>query len=446
MCYHRRNINYQAASVRKICSHHFRPAGGTLWLALLALTLAAQSNAQVATVLHSFTGALYDGAKPIAGVAIGSAGVLYGATFDGGSGIACGAAGCGTIYSLTPPSSPGGLWTEAVLYSFLGGGIDGENPAATLIMNSAGVLYGTTYAGGTSSGGTVFSLTPPTTPGAPWTEAVLYNFIPGNKNGAFPAAGLAIDTNGVLYGTTLFGGNSSVGVVFSLTPPAVAGMHWTQAVVVNLSNLKTGSLPMASLALADNHTIYGTTGSGGAAGYGTAFLLKQAPSGGAWRPTLLHSFGGPTVDGATPESNLAIGTGGVLYGTTYSGGTFGKGTVYSLTPPAVGSTSWTESVLYNFTGGSDGGEPRAGVLLTSTGTLYGTTYDGGSAGSGAVYFLTPPATTGAPWTEAVTYSFPGGSGGGNSRSGLVMDATGLLYGTTYSGGLFSLGTVFSLLP
>jgi uncharacterized repeat protein (TIGR03803 family) len=175
------------------------------------------------------------------------------------------------------------------------------------------------------------------------------------------------------------------------------------------------------------------------------FGLKQATSG-RWKLTVLHSFGGPTGDGASPLGNLLLDSTGVLYGTTANGGTAGYGAVFSLTPPTASGGPWTETLLYNFTGASDGGQPRAGLVITSAGVLYGTTYNGGSAGYGAVFSLTPPISAGGPWTQAVPYSFPGGIGGANPQAGLVMDATGLLYGATYTGGSSNLGTVFSLQP
>lgn len=417
-----------------------------LSLALLAGAAISQGVAQgpAVAVLHNFTGVPGDGASPVAGVVLGSNGVLYGTAFAGGSGIACGAAGCGTVYSLTPPATAGGAWTPAVLHDFTGGGTDGAEPAAVLAIDTNGVLYGTTYAGGTASGGTVFSLTPPSTAGGPWTEAILYNFIPNSSTGAFPAAGVVIDQHGALYGTTVYGGASRLGTVFWLTPPKKPGGAWNQAVLYSFPGGGRGATPLAGLVLNGNKTLFGTTSAGGT-GYGIAFGLHQASSGGPWKQTVLHSFGGPTADGASPQASLVVGAGGILYGTTVSGGTAGYGTVFSLTPPTTGGGAWTETLLYNFTGGSDGGEPRAGLWITSTGALLGTAYNGGSAGYGAVFVINPPATPGGPWTESVAYSFPGG-GGANPQAGVVADATGLLYGSTYAGGGSNLGTVFALLP
>jgi uncharacterized repeat protein (TIGR03803 family) len=159
-----------------------------------------------------------DGVKPYANVVIGSGGTLYGTTEFGGT------QGHGTVFSLTPPTSPGGPWTETVLNSFPSHHHDGGGPIAGVVIGRGGVLYGATPYGGSSLGGTVFALTPPASPGGPWSETVLYDFS-GVPNGNKPDA-LAISRDGVLYGTTYFGGIASCarsgslgcGTVFSLKP------------------------------------------------------------------------------------------------------------------------------------------------------------------------------------------------------------------------------------
>ena len=160
-------------------------------------------------VLHSFGSV---GAEiPMAGVVIGAEGVLYGTTTAGGN-----SGGWGTVYSLTPPTSPQAAWTEHVLHSFASGS-DGAIPTADLIQATVGVLYGTTSAGGTSGRGTAFKLTPPATAVDSWAESVLYSFT-GGLDGDTPVAPLFLTAGGVLYGTTLRGGVSGCGTVFSLAP------------------------------------------------------------------------------------------------------------------------------------------------------------------------------------------------------------------------------------
>lgn len=338
-------------------------------------------------------------------MAVSAGGTLYGTTTYGGT------SNIGTVYSLTPPSSPGDGWTQTVLHSFAGGS-DGSYPEGAVVAGKGDVLYGTTYRGGTEDNGTVFSLAPPALPGGAWTETVLHSFA-GEPDGSLPEAGLVIGAGGVLYGTTSSGGSGACalgtcGTVFAMTPPASPG--------------------------------------------------------GAWTETVLYIFQ-PGNDGAIPTAALAIGAGGVLYGTTYFGGgtaacSGGCGTVFSLTPPSSAGGTWTEAVLYRFTGSLDGGYPLAGVSIGDTGVLYGTTSYGGSGacserqdppGCGAVYAVAPPASPGGEWTETAIYSFKGRGNGLQPRSGVVIGGGGRLYGTTYYGGsgkacYLACGTLFSLTP
>jgi uncharacterized repeat protein (TIGR03803 family) len=190
---------------------------------------ATGSAAWAATAIHSFAGS--DGCGPGAPVSRGPGGVLYGTTFFGGSGTGCPApvAGCGVVFQLSPPSSPGGSWAYAVVYNFSGQNGDGAFPwRSGLVVGNHGVLYGTTQCGGsgptandcsgsTVGSGTVFSLTPPATPGGAWTETILHSFT-GGADGAVPVAGLALGPDGVLYGTTSAGGSTGNGTVFSIRP------------------------------------------------------------------------------------------------------------------------------------------------------------------------------------------------------------------------------------
>jgi uncharacterized repeat protein (TIGR03803 family) len=403
------------------------------------------------TVLHNFLSS--DGATPNAGVLMGSGGVLYGTTVSGGPVN-------GTVFSLTPPS-PGSGWTEADLLNFFGSPIDGAEPEGALAMGNGGALYSTTYMGGAHTLGTVFSLTPPPAPGGPWTETVLHNFAGVPGDGALPVAGVTIGSGGVLYGTTASGGTggaSSVGTVFSLTPPASPGGVWTETVLHNfISGGSDGFGPNAGVAIGSGGVLYGTTDAGGAFGWGTVFsLTPPASPGGAWIETVLYNFSNG-IGGAVPYAGVTIGNGGVLYGTTYGFGTSDKGTVYMLTPPGIPGGTWSVKSLHTFTGyPRDGANPYAGVVIGSGGVLYGATQTGGSSsacgstiGCGTVFSLTPPTSPGGAWTETVLHSFTG-SDGFFPRGSLLVDSTGLLYGTTAAGGsgppFTSPGTVFSLTP
>jgi uncharacterized repeat protein (TIGR03803 family) len=274
---------------------------------------------------------------------------------------------------------------EKVLYTFKGGN-DGAIPAATLVLDAAGNLYGTTIEGGGASTcvpqgcGTVFELSP--SGDGKWREKVLYAFN-GGADGANPESGLILDAAGNLYGTTPYGGNS-------------------------------GS-------------------SCGYGGCGTVFELTPNADG-SWREILLYAFRG-NPDGAGPVGTLVFDKAGNLYGTTYEGGDY-QGTVFKLSPPTGGQDSWTESVIYTFRGGpTDAGSPLAGLVFDSEGKFYGTTYQGGNGhcglGCGAVFEL---QEVDGSWKETVLYSFQGGGNGRYPTGGLTVDATGNFYGTLDSGG------------
>jgi uncharacterized repeat protein (TIGR03803 family) len=422
--------------------------GGTLLTALqvFIVSTSAQEASPTLTTLHGFGGSP-DGANPCARVVIGPGGVLYGTTAYGGS------SGNGTVFSLAPPATPGGSWTEAVLYSFRGGS-DGANPIGRVAVGERGVLYGTTASGGTSAYGTVFALRPPASSSGKWTERVLHNFSGYPNDGEDPAAGVAIGPGGVLYGTTVFGGDPGGGTVFSLTPPASPGGAWTEAVLYNFTGGSSdGASPYAGVVIGSGGVLYGITENGPSdMGDGRAFsLTPPATPGGTWTETALYSF--PPF--ASPWGDVVIGDGGVLYGTTVESGTGVQGTVFSLKPPATPGGTWTEAVLHSFTGGPDGSYPYAGVQVGHGGRLYGTTVSGGASDLGTVFSLTPPASPGGAWTEAVLYNFTGASDGYYPQGGVVIGSD-VLYGTTEYGGTGlcpgsngssqGCGTVFSLTP
>ncbi len=393
-------------------------------------------------VLYSF-GNRSGGSIPSASLIFDAAGNLYGTTGGGGTYYR------GTVFELTP--TVGGGWTEEVLHNFNypgphgpTAGWDGSAPYAGVIFDAAGSLYGTTSSGGIYGQGTVFELTP--TEGGGWAEKVLYGFTNGT-DGASPEASLIFDARSNLYGTTQIGGTYDGGTVFELTP--AAGGRWTEQILhsFNPNNSADGWDPYAGLIFDAAGNLYGTTGYGGTYGGGTVFELTPT-AGGGWMEHVLYNFGNGT-DGIYPYASLIFDTAGNLYGTTQQGGTYSVGTVFALTPTAGGG--WTEKVLYSFCSQpdcTDGADPSAGLIFDVAGSLYSTTYYGGSYGpygGGTVFELTPEA--GGSWTEQVLYSFPTtGTDASHPDAGLIFDAVGNLYGTTYYGGTSGWGTVFELMP
>ncbi len=341
------------------------------------------------TVLYSFTGG-GDGRIPFGGLVFDDVGNLYGATGGG-----C-FSGCGVVFELSPPITAGSPWTESVLHSFSGAGNgDGSTPGGALIRDGSGNLYGVTGSGSAEQNspcnlgcGTVFQLSPPTTSGGVWKEAILHSFTLNQQNSESP---LVLDSQGDLYGSA-GGGEFKNGVVYRLLRPATAG--------------------------------------------------------GTWSYKVLHTFGPITTgspEGANPVGSLTLHGKRVLYGTTHAGGLYGEGNLYQLVPPTVAGNAWTENMLYSFgSGASDGAFPLGNVIFDSAGNIYGTT---AGPDAGAVFELTPPASDGLPWTETTLHSFkPQDKGGSAPGGGLIFGKNGVLFGVASEGGTGDRGAVFGLLP
>jgi len=298
-------------------------------------------------------------------------------------------------------------------------------------MDSAGVLYGTTASGGSAEGGVAFSLT---RSGSGWVEDVLHNFTGGVADGAYPAANLKLDqTSGIIYGTTYEGGDSNCGVVYQL---AKSGGIWTETVLYSLGG-SAGCNSQAALKEDSSGNLYGVTLYGGQYGNGTAYMLTA--NNGTWTQTVLHDFAGGT-DGAN-GSAIDISPAGILFGTTFAGGSQNAGVVFEL---MQSGGSWNETVIHQFGSPPDGGVPFGIHFDSITGALYGTTKSGGSANEGTVFELSP---SGNAWSESVLHGFSGDPDGEAPEAGLALDTkSGALYGTTAEGGTAHLGTVFSVVP
>jgi uncharacterized repeat protein (TIGR03803 family) len=408
------------------------------------------------SVLYSFTG-MADGASPGGGLIRDGEGNLYGIASAGGD-LNC---FCGVVFKLDR------MGNETVLHTFTGPPDGGESFSnASLVRDDEGNIYGTTTFGGSASlaAGTVFKLAPPAQPGGTWTETVLHSFCSANcTDGNTPYVGVIRDKQGNLYGTTAGGGTGcpdygGCGVVFKLDRKGNETVLYSFCPTGEYFNCTDGNSPNAVIQDAAGN-LYGTTFYGGA-GLGVVFkLAPPAQEGGAWTESVLYSFTGG-ADGGLPYASVIQDAAGNLYGTTSVGGDqcslLGTcGVVFKLAPPAQEGGAWTESVLYSFTGGADGGFPVGGVIQDAAGTLYGTTLFGGLDSSycgfscGVVFKLDNSGN------ETALYSFTGLADGNNPYSGLIQDAAGNLYGTTGYGGDFNgefcanntgCGVVFKVAP
>ncbi len=275
------------------------------------------------------------------------------------------------------------------------------------------------------------------------TYQVIHNFT-GGQDGAYPEAGLT-ERGGNLYGTAYQGGGSNRGTVFKL---ARNGSGWIFSPLYSFTGGTDGSAPIAAVVFGHDGTIYGTTEFGGhncGVGCGTVFHLRPPLSVCktvlcAWTETVLYQFSGSS-DGANPGyGELTFDQVGNLYGTTFFGGVNSQGVVYELTPSGGG---WTERAIHTFSGSSDGENPYSSLVFDAAGDLYGTTFAGGAHGYGTVFQLAP---AGSGWTENTLYSLQSAGDGGNPFGGIVFDSAGNLYGATSGGGPGSGGTVYQLMP
>ena len=444
------------------------------------ITAAPGASAATEKTLYAFPSTGANGCHPVGTLLQDGAGALYGESYN------CGVGGSGTAYKLVPPLPGQTAWSISVLYAFNGGAA----LAGSLVRDAHGALYGVTAENGPFYEGEVFRLNPPAPGGTTWTETILhafdYSLAYSQADGSQPAAGVIMDANGALYGTTYYGGTLAdpyaygFGVVFRLTPPLPGQTTWKETVLYRFKGGVDGQNPSATLTRDGSGALYGTTFLGGrgqcadlfgsVVGCGTVFkLIPPAPGQTNWTKATLHSFAGGVADGANPLGKLLLDRSGALYGTTPYGGQgqcvdeagniLGCGTVFKLTPPRPGQTAWTETVVYKFKGVPDGEVPEGGLIADPAGNLYGATLWGGNGvctdavyriiGCGTVYKLTPPAFGLTAWTETVLHEFQAASAGGSKPVGgeLVGNPRGNLFSATELGGTsLGYGTVFEITP
>ncbi len=385
---------------RKTCSHQ---QSGGVWstiatlIAGFALLLMPQALfSQTVTDIYNFTGTNASGVPLYVTPTQGRNGQLFGTT--GGEG----GTNYGTIFQL---STKGAL---KQLFTF--NNTTGSQPNAGLTLANDGYFYGTTVLGGSAGFGVLFKIP------SSGTYTLLYDFI-GGSDGAAPGSPPIVGFDGNLYGTT-YGNSTTASTIYKYVRSS--GTFTT----IYQFNQTEGAGVIGSLVQGSDGNLYGTAYQGGSANCGSIFELSTSG-------TLLWNYSFPCqTGGANPIAGLIEGVDGNFYGTTYYGGTYGFGTVFKVSLGAV-------SILYNFQSGTDGSYPVSGVVQATDGKLYGSTQGGGGfQGQGTLFQI---STTG---TYKQLFVFIGKNGEGPRSP--FQDTSGTFYGTTFEGGKYSEGTVYSL--
>ena len=331
------------------------------------------------------------------GKVIESGGVLYGTTYSGGP------SSMGSIFKVNLDGSGMDSIHEFTVIA------NGRYPQGGLTMVS-GVLYGVTQSGGTSNAGTIYKIN---TDGSGF--AVLHNF--DDTNGKFPTGDL-IEIAGKLYGVTANGGSNGYGFVFRMD---LDGNNYTNIFTFDMPILD-GAVPIGGL-IHDSGVLYGVTNGGGVNGWGTVYKMNLDGSG----HTILKDFSN-SAHGMNPGGGL-LKIGSAVYGITIQGGSNSGGTIYKVSTDATGF-----SVLYNINNSTEG-MLSSSDLLNVSGTLYGTL----RGGNGSVFEVNPDGTG-----FSIVHSFVD-SDGKDPKAGLI-NVSGTLYGTTNTGGSNGYGTVFHYVP
>lgn len=400
---------------------------------LFCLCVTCFLQAQTFTVIHTFTG--QDGKYPGGPLVLDSGGHLYGTAGSGGGGNG------GAVFKLTPH---GESWTFATLFAFRTAG-SGDHPGP-VVFGPDGALYGTTEVGGVGHQGVVFRLQPPATicntTSCPWGERILAAFDTTPGTPSIPDGPLSFDADGNIYGTSEEGGIYShpqecpgyggCGTVFRL----LKTNNWAVDTIYQFNGATDGEDPRSSVILDQAGNVYGTVLNSAFLGPGgVAFML--APSGAGYQFNVLFPFQCPTY-GCQLFGGLLLDQPGNLYGATSSGGSGGGGTAYQLSSANGG---WNINLLSSFTGPAQG--PASSLIMDSAGNLYGTAFYVGAHHCGSVFKLT---NSNGNYTYSSLYDFNCGSDGANPLGGVVIDRNGNLYGATENGGIAGVGVVFEVTP
>jgi len=362
------------------------------------------------TVLHAFLLCCGDGIHPQGGLIEDQNGDLFGTTIDKGT---C----CGTVYELIPRVSG---YKRQNVYAFTSSA-DGSAPHGTLVAAN-GALFGVTQIGGSKGFGTIYELV---LTGAGVRHIILHDF-QGPPDAQTPFSGLVYDGAGSFYGVG--DGGKNFGAVYKLTLEASSPR---ESVVYRFQSQTDGENPIGRLVVDGAGRLYGVTIRGGKTGNGTVYRI-----GGPHEHRVLYDFEGGT-DGSEPTAGLLVGNDGALYGTTYGGGVYSRGTVFKLASTAHG---YAETKVYDFGPAPDGANPVAGLVVDASGDFFGTTSAGGAKNFGTVFELIP---TPSGYVESILHSFDGVPDGRRPITELMLDAQGNIYGTTTFGGK-GWGTVFKV--
>ena len=412
---------------------HLQPAAAAALIALsLLIAVGSSAHAQTFTVLYNFTGEA-DGGRPGSGITSDKIGSFYGTTQYGGD-LGCdagGVPGCGVLFKFNKTSKSGGILTP--LFQFH----DGPFPTwpGVPALGPDDELYGTTLEGGVAENGALYSARPDNTAVVPFPQQFtpIYQFTGGDDGGS-PVASLVFDNAGNIYGTTAYGGAVNFGVVYELQH---SGNTWNQSTLYTFTGSPHAARPRG-IVFDDQGNIYGAAGGGNPGcdrkSCGTIYQLTPSPSG--FTETILYTFR-EGIDGGGPGP-LIRDNAGNLYGLTYSYGPASGGTVWELSPS---NGTWTFTLLYAFPNAVVWDYGPFPLTLDPAGNLFGIINAGGANNEGMLFELAPGKNG---WTFSDLHDF--GSEGCTPEGAVVLDSKDNIYGVTEACGKFGAGTLWEFIP